>query len=66
MLLVQHVPSISHTFYSDIHSKSYAMNRVSDFLPLIISFSTQLDQSISVYLTHILAEGAQRGGEGTF
>ena len=48
MLLVQYVPSISHTVYSDIHSKSYAMNRVGDFVPLILSFSTQLDQSIWV------------------
>ena len=48
MLLVQYVPSISHTFYIDISSKSYAMNRVGDFVPLILSFSTQLDQSIWV------------------
>ena len=48
MLLVQYVPSMSHTFYSDIHSKSYAVNRVGDFVPPILSFSTQLDQSIWV------------------
>ena len=48
MLLVQYVPSISHTFYSDIHSKSYAVNRVGDFVPPILSFLTQLDQSIWV------------------
>ena len=48
MLFVQYVPSISHTFYSDIPIKSYAMNRVGDFVPLILSFSTQLDQSIWV------------------
>ena len=48
MFLVQYVPSISCTFYIDIPSKSYAMNRVGDFVPLILSFSTQLDQSIWV------------------
>ena len=47
MLLVQYVPSISHTFYSDIHGKSYAVNRVGDFVPPILSL-TQLDQSIWV------------------
>ena len=46
MFLVQYVPSISCTFYIDIPSKS--MNRVGDFVPLILSFSTQLDQSIWV------------------
>ena len=48
MLLLQYVPLISHTFDIDIPSKSYAMNRVGDFVPLILSFSTQLDQSIWV------------------
>ena len=48
MFLVQYVPSISCTFYSDIPSKSYGVNRVGDFVPPILSFSTQLDQSIWV------------------
>ena len=48
MLFVQHVPSISHTFYSDIPIKSYGVNRVGHFVPPILSFSTQLDQSIWV------------------
>ena len=48
MLLVKYVPLISHTFYSDIHSKSYAVNRVGDCVPPILSFLTQLDQSIWV------------------
>ena len=48
MLLLQYVPSISCTFYSDIPSKSYGVNRVGDFVPPILSFSTQLDQSIWV------------------
>ena len=50
MLLVQYVPLISCTFYIDIPSKPYAMNRVGDFVPLILSFSTQLDQNIWVVI----------------
>ena len=34
------------TFYIGIPSKPYAMNRVGDFVPLILPFSTQLDQRI--------------------
>ena len=48
MLLVRYIASISCTFYSDIASKSYGVNRVGDFVPPILSFSTQLDQSIWV------------------
>ena len=48
MLLVQYIALISCTFYSDILRKSYGVNRVGDFVPPILSFSTQLDQSIWV------------------
>ena len=48
MLFVQYVPLISHTFYSDIPIKSYGVNRVGDFVPPILSFLTQSDQSIQV------------------
>ena len=58
MLFVQYLPSILHTFYSDIPIKSYGVNRVGDFVPLILSFSTQLDQSIWVAIKvdiHVLS-----------
>ena len=54
MLLVQYVPSILRTFYIDIPSKPYTMNRVGDFVPLILSFSTQLDQSIWVKIRVVI------------
>ena len=46
MLLGYHIPSISYTFNSDIHLRSYAVARIGCFVLSILPSTTQSDQSI--------------------